>query len=338
LGEIALDQGNVAKAKTIFELASTSSDLFTRQAALMGLGDVQMFTGDLAQAKQYYGEAAVLDAGQGTGAWARYQIGRIDFQAGQIKEAIERFKPLADADDNDLADEAHLALALAYLANRQPELAKLELETLKAVRGGRPVARRADYYLALLALHAGDREQALSLCREVVAQAPSSEEAVDARVVLADAIAEEQSVEEAMRWLEEALAAPGLPARHRAKLARRLGDLAREVGESRAAIAHYRQAQQFLPAIGAEMEYVIASAYEEEGEIPQAIEAYRQIRQMPWRVRGQLAAAKLLERHGRPEEAEAIYEALAAESIPEAQAVKEHLAALRSDGGKRAAR
>lgn len=331
LGEIALDQGNVAKARTIFELAGTSDDPATRQDALMGLGDVQVFLGDLVRAKRCYEDAAAIAGEQAAAVWARYQIGRITFQLGEIDHAIDIFRPLAAGEDRDLADEAHLALALAYLTRREPELARVELETVKTERAGRPVAQRVDYYLALLALSEGDEKRSRALCRQVIEQVPTAEEAVDARLLLADLMAGQTEVRDAMRWLEEALAAPGLPARHRAKLARRLGDLARSEGAYAEAVQWYRQAQRSLPAMAAEADYLIASCYEEQGQLTIAIESYRKIGQMPWRVRGQLAAGKLLERQGRPEEAEAIYEALSGEPIPEAQAAQEHLATLRDD-------
>ena len=77
--------------------------------------------------------------------------------------------------------------------------------------------------------------------------------------------------------------------------------------------------------------YRTASCYEEAGDVELAMEWYQRITQPPWRVRGQLAFAKLLERQDRVKEAQAVYERLAAEPIPEAQVVRERLAHLRGD-------
>ena len=52
---------------------------------------------------------------------------------------------------------------------------------------------------------------------------------------------------------------------------------------------------------------------------------YQKIEQAPWQTRGQLAAAKLLERLDRPAQARAIYERLAKEPIPEAKLIRERL-------------
>ena len=79
----------------------------------------------------------------------------------------------------------------------------------------------------------------------------------------------------------------------------------------------------------------MASCYEELGDVELALVRYQQIAQPPWRIRGQLAAAKLMERDGRWERATAIYQAITQQAVPEAKIAQERLASLRvlNEGG-----
>ena len=97
------------------------------------------------------------------------------------------------------------------------------------------------------------------------------------------------------------------------------------------AIKWYERAGQLLPSLQSEALYRIASCYEESGDIELAIAWYKRVTKSPWRVRGQLAIAKLLERQNRFAAARKIYEQLAEEPIPEAKLIQERLAALRSE-------
>jgi tetratricopeptide (TPR) repeat protein len=149
---------------------------------------------------------------------------------------------------------------------------------------------------------------------------------------MADLIVRRDSTREAVRWLRRMYAAAGLSRRHRAKLAKRLADLARSEGDYEEAVIWYDEAAKLLPALRGEARYRIASCHEEAGDVAAAMEWYRQIEQPPWRVRGQLALAKLLEREERLEEARAIYQALMREPIPEAKVAEERFAALEAAG------
>jgi tetratricopeptide (TPR) repeat protein len=111
----------------------------------------------------------------------------------------------------------------------------------------------------------------------------------------------------------------------------RIGDFARDIDEYEQAIHWYKEAVDFLPAQRGEGMYRLASCHEDLGKYQVALSWYRQIDQEPWRVRGYLAAAKLLERQNRTRDAIKIYEGLAKESIPEAGLIKERLAALRGN-------
>ena len=120
-----------------------------------------------------------------------------------------------------------------------------------------------------------------------------------------------------------------MPWRHRARLAKRLGDFAREEGAYVEAIRWYDEVMNFLPSLRGEATYRVASCYEDGGDHDLAMRWYQAVPQPPWNVRGQLSLAKLLERHDRLTEAKALYELLANAPIPEASAVRERLAALR---------
>jgi len=134
-----------------------------------------------------------------------------------------------------------------------------------------------------------------------------------------------------MRRLRRAYGAEGLPRRHRAKLAKRLGDFARTQRVFEEAVGWYEEAAALLPTLGGEAAYRIASCYEEAGDVELAMQHYRDIEQPPWRVRGRLALAKLLEREDRASEAAAVYRSLAQEAIPEAKVAQERLMALQRE-------
>ncbi len=332
LGALALEQGNAAQAKTVYGLAVESSELSIRQAALNGLGDVQLFLGDLTEAKRFYEKAIQLGEQTPVGRQANYQVGRINLLSGQLDEATRIFQQLSLSSDLGLADDARLALALALLNQGQTSQARLLLETVRRQRPDSLAAARAAYYLGLIASDAGDELAAKTFCEEAVAKAPGTEESLDARLMLADIRASHTSGEEAMEWLKDLYVSPGLSRRHRARMAKRIADLARANQEYDEAIQWYQEAATLLSSLQGEASYRIASCYEEAGRLKEAMEAYQHITQAPWRVRGQLACAKLLEREDRTAEAEAIYEALANEAIPEAKIVQERLSTLRSAG------
>jgi tetratricopeptide (TPR) repeat protein len=330
LGAIALEQGNAAQARTVFALAGESDEPSIQQAALTGLGNVQMFLGDLTAAKQFYEEAIQVSDHTPQADQATYQLGRIHLQVGALEEAIDVFQRLTASTDAALADDARLALVIAYLNRHEEGLARPLLDLLRQERPPSAVARAA-YYEALLALGEGNEAAAQQLCEQAIANAPRTDEAFEARLLLADLQARETSVREAMEWLQRVSASERLPRGRRAKLAKRLGDFARSEQAYVEAIRWYEEAARLLPSLSGEAGYRMASCYEEAGDIEVAMRWYQAIDQPLWRVRGQLAAAKLLERQDRRKEAEAIYLSLAEEPIPEAKVVRERLAALRGD-------
>ena len=331
LASIALDQGNTAQARTLLTLASDVEEPSIRQAALNGLGDVQMFLGDVAAASQFYHHAIQILETTTLADYATYQLGRIQLQAGTFDGAIRIFQRLAGSADSALADDAKLALALAYLNQHEEHLARSLLETIRQQQPTSLVAGRAAYYLALLALGHDDEESAYALSHEAMAKAPRAEEALDARLLLAEMLAQRTSVRAAMGWLRDAYTSSGLPLRHQARLAKRLADFARSEGQYAEAIRWYEIAAHLLPSLSGEATYRVASCFEEVGDLERAMQWYEVIEQPPWHVRGQLALAKLLEREDRQGAAEAIYEQLSAEPIPEAKVVQERLAALRGE-------
>lgn len=329
LGSMALEEGNVARARSLYQMARESRDPAAAAAAASGLGDVQLFLGDLTSAKQLYEEVLRHNLSPSLAYYAAYQLGRIAMQRGLFNEAVEAFRGLAAKAEAGIAEDAHLALALTYLNQNEPVLARATLEEVRRRFKDRPASARAAYYLALIELDSGDEKAAKRLCEEATAKASLTDEALEARLLLADILTRQQSATEAMRWLRKAYAASGLPKRHRAKLAKRLGDMARAEGRYAEAILWYDDAVLLLPTLRGESNYRIAACYEEAGDLDLAMAWYGQVKQEPWRVRGQMALAKLFERQDRVDEAAAIYERLSKESIPEAAVAAEQLAALR---------
>lgn len=328
LGAIALAMGNAAQAQTVYQLALSGAQGATRQAALNGVGDVHLFTGAPQLAEEEFKKA--LELGPGPQAeYARYQLGRIQLQLGRHTQAAEVFQHLIASGEASLAEDARLALALTYLNQGEPGLARAQLQTIRKARPHGTGAARAAYYDALVALKEGDERAARAFCQETIDGAPRSDESVEARLLLADLLARQTSVADAREWLRLAYQTAQLPRRHRAKLAKRLADFARQEGAYSQALRWYDDAERLLPALRGEIAYRVASCYEEAGDYATAIARYQAIKQPPWRVRGQLALAKLLERDGRLEAAQNVYEGLAKEPGPEAQSAQERLAALR---------
>ena len=329
LGAIALDQGNAAQAYTVYQLAVSSADPTVRQAALSGLGDIHVFLGNLSEAQQLYEEAVKRLEHTPVAMRATYQLGRIHLQRRAFEQAAAIFRWLAERGPPGLKEESRLALALTSFNQGETDAAHAELEALRRLRPGSAVAARAANYVALVMLEWGDEEAAERLCRDTIAGAPRAEEAVDARLLLADLLARRTSVRDAMEWLSASAVSASMPWRHRARIAKRVGDFAREEGAYVEAIRWYDGAMNLLPSLRGEATYRIASCFEDGGDHDLAMRWYQAVPQPPWNVRGQLSLAKLLERHDRLTEAKALYELLANAPIPEAGAVRERLAALR---------
>lgn len=332
LGALALDHGDATTARTFFARARERDEPSIRQAALAGLGDVQMFLGDGTQAQATY-EAAVACAAHGPlAAYATFQLGRLRLQEGSLEEATDIFQQLTRHPDPAVGDEARLALAVTFLTQGAREPARFLLDEIRRQRPATPVAARSAYYQALLALGEGEETAARRFCEEVLREAPDFDEAIDAQLLLADLTAHETSWADALAWLKEVYhSRDPWPRRHQAKLAKRLGDLTRGQDRYAEAIRWYEEAVALLPAFGAEVAYRVASCYEAGGDVELALGWYQRAEQPPWSVRGQMAAAKLLERQNRVVEAQAIYRSLAQASIPEAKVAQEWLAQAQAE-------
>jgi tetratricopeptide (TPR) repeat protein len=317
---------------TILRTVSQSEDLPSRQAALCRLGDVRVFLGDPASAREFYEEAIRLAEHTRLASYATYQVGRLALQAGDFDKAMQIFQRLAIDTDQTVSDDARLALVIAYLNQDQEGAANDLLDVIRLQRPSSVAAGRAAYYKALLALGQGDEATVQEFCAEAMTKAPSTDEALEARLLLADIQARSVPMRDVMQGIQDAYASPQLSRSQRAKLAKRLGDMARGEQAYADALRWYEEAGDWLPSLRGEMAYRMASCYEEAGDIELALEWYQRLDQPGWSVRGQLVAAKLLERQGRVGEAEAIYERLASESIPEAKLIRERLAVLRGAG------
>ncbi|MBI4353739.1 MAG: tetratricopeptide repeat protein [Candidatus Omnitrophica bacterium] len=330
-----LARGNAASAEKRFHSVVDSEVLELRQAASNGLGDVYAFLGQDAQAEAWYRKAEALASGNAAGYYATYQRGRLLLKAGHRAEAIEQFRRLTGRasrpDLHDVILNARFALALAYLMNEQLDLSHEVLrQAIQQARDPRQAAR-VNYYLALLALREGNPTDAKRLCRELVQQAPESDEAFDAHLLLIDFLAGEESLRAALEGLQRYVAAfDQWPVRRRAIIAQTFGRFARQAGAYATAIRWYETAWKLLPSQQGELDYRIASCYEEGGDWIMASHRYGAIHQSPWTIRGQMAAAKLLERASQWQEATRLYQSIMQQAVPEAKIAQERLAALRS--------
>jgi tetratricopeptide (TPR) repeat protein len=332
LGAIALEQGNALQARTVFTLATEDPDHAIRQSALSGLGDVQLFFGNFPEARALYERAVALAAETPVADHASFQLGRVHLQLGALADAEGIFRRLAAKKDSPLADDARLALVVTYLNRKEEAKAREGLDAIQKEKPGSVLAARAAYYEALLALGQDDVEGAKRFCNRLIAKAPSTDEAFEARLLLVDLQLRESSPKAVLVSLKRLYGEERLPLSQRAKVAKRIGDLLRDQAKYPDAIRWYEEALELLPAMGGEAVYRIASCYEEAGDLEVAVVWYQKVEQTPWQVRGRLAAAKLLERLDRPTQARAIYEALAKEPIPEAKLIRERLSGGR--GGR----
>ena len=329
LAAIAMEQGNAAQAKTIYRAAADQPDPALRRSALNGLGEVHLYLGEVPEAKQRFEEAAALQPVGPETAYATYQLARIQLEAGEFEPAMAALDALSADPAAPLADDARLALIIALLNTGRQEEARGRLTAMRD-GGNAALAARAAYYGALIALGNDGEAEAERLCLEAISHAPGTDEALEARLLVAELHGRRTSparaAEELAAWYRHPM-----PRAQRGKLAKRLGDLARADGAYAEAIRWYTDAMAWLPAFSGEAVYWIASCYETGGDFELAVQWYQHVEQAPWQTRGQLAAAKVLERQDQIPEARAIYARLAQARIPEASLVRERLAALDKD-------
>ncbi|MBI4322756.1 MAG: tetratricopeptide repeat protein [Candidatus Omnitrophica bacterium] len=330
MGACWLAQGDAAKAREAFEQAQQTADDTLRQAAVSGLGDAALLLGQHDEAARWYRQArAIAPAAQGA-FYAAYQLGRVTLQQGRTEDAVAVFRALLDqTTDQAFAVDVRLALAFAAIAQRQPDRARAELALIRRQHPTPSQAARITYDLALLALSEGRPLEAKQFCEEVIRLAPQTDEALDARLLLTDLVANQASPQEAFEALRAVFAQTGaIPRRQRGTLARKAGEMARRALDYAQAIHWYELAWEELPAQRGELDYQVASCYEEGGDLGLAIWRYRAILHPPWQIRGQLAIAKLMEREEQWQEARRVYEGVAGQAAPEAKVAQERLASL----------
>jgi len=342
LGSVYLAQGEGAKALEQFQRLQPSDESEARQASLNGQGDAHMVMGQAEEASRCYQEAWAMGPEDQGGSYALYQLGRLKLQAGKTGEAMESFRQVigrgTPARADPLAADARLALAAALLSDAQPEQARQELERLRTLAPESTQAARAGYYLALLALREAHDPDARRFCQDVIQRAPYSEEAIQARLLLADLAVEQGTPEQVLTTLPKLFdelqlpndesVSSGVRDDYRGRLAKKFGDLAQQARACAHTIHWYELAWDAWPALRGELDYRIASCYEQVGDQPLAVHRYRAISHAPWQVRGQLAAAKLMERDQQWQEAMAIYKTITQQPVPEAKIAKERLALL----------
>lgn len=330
LATVSLMEGDAPLARQLYQQVLAAPGSRLRPAALSGLGDVAVFEGDTEAAAAQYAQALRASKEPAVAAHAQYQLGRLKLQSGKTDEAIALFRKVMGSDQGTVADDARLALVVAHLKQQEAGLAQALLGNLRRQRPGTTVAARAAYYEALFALDEGDLGTVRQRCEETIARAPLSDEAVDARLLLAELEAQGNPARPLRAFLEAWYATGPLFRAQRAKLALRLGDLASRDRDYAAALRWYEAASSALPALHDEAVYHAASCFEEAQDYERALQWYQTVRQRPWQTRAQLALAKLLERQDRVAEALKIYGRMAKEAVPEAKVAKERQALLRA--------
>ncbi len=329
LGTIALAEGNTAQANTVFQLAASDGEPAVQQVALSGLGDIHMYLGQLPEARRFYDQAIAKAAQPPITAYAMFQVGRIYLQLGDFAQAAQTFEQIISRNEPTISDDARLALVIASLNQHDEATAQRHLAAIRQAHPNSVIASRAAYYDALLALGQGHEEDARRLAATAVAGAPGTDEAFEARLLMVDLQLQNAPPENLLEQLRKIYTSEPFPRPLKARLAKRLGDVARTQQAYAEAVKWYEEARQLLPSLSGEAVYRMASCYEEAGDVETAMQWYQQIDRPPWSVRGRLALAKLLEREDRPAEAEAIYLSLANERVPEAGDVQERLGELR---------
>mgnify|MGYP001575140787 CR=1 FL=1 len=163
----------------------------------------------------------------------------------------------------------------------------------------------------------------------MIQRAPTSDEAFDAQLLLTDFLASEVSLQAALESLQPFVETfDRWPIRRRGIIAQKLGHLARHAGAYAIALRWYETAWSLIPSQQGELDYRIASCYEEGGDWVVASQRYRAIRQPPWSIRGRLAAARLMERAAQWQEAMRLYRSVVQQPVPEAKIAQERLMAL----------
>ncbi len=332
LGSLALVDGEVTEAIRQFVHVYQLGDAELRQAALNGLGDAQRMLGRRMEAMDFFDEARRVDPAARAGLYATYQLGRLRLESGAIEDAIRCFDLVVTSDDSLLAMEGRIGLAFAYLSSGHPDAARNELDDIRAEVPGSPQAARAAYYLAILEVREGHLPAARRLCEETIRILPRSEEAGEAHILIAELLTSQDSLDAAIDYLRGILeTSRTLTLQQQAVLAAKLAGFARQQHAYAEAIRWYEVAWRDAPGRRSELEYRLASCYEEGGDTPLAIQRYRAISEVPWKIRGELAAAKLLEREGRLLDATALYRLISAGPSSEAKIAAERLRALQDE-------
>jgi tetratricopeptide (TPR) repeat protein len=329
LGYIYLLEEKPQEAVVQFQLAQSVPGDELRQSVLNGLGDAEQMRRRLDEARRLYEDSRKISSVSSEGLYATYQLGRLELGEGNVNDAIGLFDSISYSDKSSIADDANLALAFIYLNQADLKKAREHISKVDASKKS-PQSARAAYYLALVLLQEGNVPQSKISCEEIVKSYQGTEEALEARLLLADILATESSAREAFEGLlKDAYRIESFPPKLGARFARKLADLAHRSFDYKEAIRWYEVAGNSLAAYQGEIEYRIASCYEEAGDLEVAINRYRYIKDEPWRIKGQLAAAKLLEREERYLDAKRIYEEVSVAQVPESKIAQERLASLR---------
>jgi len=174
-GNLASGEGDYERARTLLEeslvMARAAEDRSGEANALVFLGEVLYYTGDLKQARAFVAEAlASFGELQATAGWDLDTFGRIALDEGSLREArsyLEQGLEIA-LSAKDAACRGWVLGSLASLARVEDDYSaaraclRESVESLRTI-GHRPRLSRSLALAALLAMETGDAERAARL-------------------------------------------------------------------------------------------------------------------------------------------------------------------------------
>ncbi|MBI2093999.1 MAG: tetratricopeptide repeat protein [Candidatus Omnitrophica bacterium] len=184
LGRLALDQTNVAEARTVLQLAAKTDELAVKQEALSGLAEIQVFLGNFQAAEDLYEEAMWLDEESAAAVAAAYRVARLRLDMNDANGAIAILQRLESTAQGRLKEDAQIGLVAAYLAQRKDMLAKEIIRKIYAEKPSQMMSGRVAYYEALLTLGEGNELLASQFCRDATLWAIHTEEGFEAKLLL----------------------------------------------------------------------------------------------------------------------------------------------------------
>ncbi len=277
-GRFAIKEFNAARAdfEKFLRMAPNGVSAAQRADALNRIGDCRYYSRDFAAAADTYARA--LSTEPASGDYPMYQQGMMKGLSGDHAAKIEILNGMVGHyPSSALVPSAMLETAESYAALERNDRA---LEIYNRVADTYPSSeqgRRSLLLSALTYLNMGDTHSAKARYRDVISRYPSSEEARAAADDLKHIAADEGTLSEYSSFLASVPDAPKLERGEMASLLLESARKAAEEGRHKDAIARaaeiadtYPDAPEAVSALA-----IKASAEEESGMAPRALETYR---------------------------------------------------------------